>query len=249
MERSTEAQETDAKGTSRARRQMKWNTVRGLAPVPGRSSVRDGCSGPPSAACIPALPTQTYFCPPEASSPAWPHHTAGGILVPRPGIEPVPPTVEAWSPNHWTTREVPCQPVFKARFISTEPSLVLPQEPKKQALGNPTHPATPLPVASWDHLPGWSLMSRASQTQLILGQWGPAGPELGLFQTCRPFINVTNICGAPTGCQCWGHSSEQGKAPAESSHSVRGRQAPNCTNMSVGPYVTVTRAGEKSKAQ
>ena len=28
------------------------------------------------------------------------------ILVPRPGIEPVPPTVEAWSPNHWTAREV-----------------------------------------------------------------------------------------------------------------------------------------------
>ena len=33
--------------------------------------------------------------------------TACGILVPRPGIEPVPPVVEAWSPNHWTAREVP----------------------------------------------------------------------------------------------------------------------------------------------
>ena len=31
------------------------------------------------------------------------------ILVPQPGIEPVPPAVEAWSPNHWTTREVPIQ--------------------------------------------------------------------------------------------------------------------------------------------
>ena len=29
-----------------------------------------------------------------------------GILVPRPGIEPVPPVVEAWSLNHWTAREV-----------------------------------------------------------------------------------------------------------------------------------------------
>ena len=27
------------------------------------------------------------------------------ILVPRPGIKPAPPAVEAWSPNHWTTRE------------------------------------------------------------------------------------------------------------------------------------------------
>ena len=32
---------------------------------------------------------------------------ACGILVPRPGIEPVLPAVEAQSPNHWTTREVP----------------------------------------------------------------------------------------------------------------------------------------------
>ena len=35
------------------------------------------------------------------------HLVACGILVPPPGIEPVPPRVEAQSPNHWTTREVP----------------------------------------------------------------------------------------------------------------------------------------------
>ena len=29
------------------------------------------------------------------------------ILVPQPGIEPVPPAVEARSLNHWTAREVP----------------------------------------------------------------------------------------------------------------------------------------------
>ena len=29
------------------------------------------------------------------------------ILVPQPGIEPMPPAVEAWSLNHWTAREVP----------------------------------------------------------------------------------------------------------------------------------------------
>ena len=32
---------------------------------------------------------------------------ACGILVPQPGIKPVPPKVEAWSPNHWTARESP----------------------------------------------------------------------------------------------------------------------------------------------
>ena len=30
-----------------------------------------------------------------------------GILVPQPGIKPVPYAVEAWSLNHWTAREVP----------------------------------------------------------------------------------------------------------------------------------------------
>ena len=37
----------------------------------------------------------------------WPHCMACGILVPRPGIKPVPPAVEAWSPNHWSSREFP----------------------------------------------------------------------------------------------------------------------------------------------
>ena len=34
-------------------------------------------------------------------------YTACEILVPQPGIKPMPPAVEAWSLNHWTTREVP----------------------------------------------------------------------------------------------------------------------------------------------
>ena len=33
--------------------------------------------------------------------------TTYGILVPPQGIEPIPPGVEARSPHHWTTREVP----------------------------------------------------------------------------------------------------------------------------------------------
>ena len=37
----------------------------------------------------------------------WPHHLACGILLPQPGIEPVPtPTLEAQILNHGTTREV-----------------------------------------------------------------------------------------------------------------------------------------------
>ena len=36
----------------------------------------------------------------------WPCHEACRVLVPQPGIEPMPPAVEAWSLNHWTAREV-----------------------------------------------------------------------------------------------------------------------------------------------
>ena len=32
---------------------------------------------------------------------------ACGILVPPPGIKSATPAVEAWSLNHWTTREAP----------------------------------------------------------------------------------------------------------------------------------------------
>ena len=43
-----------------------------------------------------------------------PHYEACGILVLQPGMEPAPPAVEARSPNHWTTREVP-RPCFQVR--------------------------------------------------------------------------------------------------------------------------------------
>ena len=39
-----------------------------------------------------------------------------GILVPRPGIEPVPPALEAWSLNLWITGEV-CQQCFEPALI------------------------------------------------------------------------------------------------------------------------------------
>ena len=35
------------------------------------------------------------------------HAAACEISFPQPGIEPLPPAVEVWRPNHWTTREVP----------------------------------------------------------------------------------------------------------------------------------------------
>ena len=34
-------------------------------------------------------------------------HMTCEILVPQPGIKPMPPTMEAWCLNHWIAREVP----------------------------------------------------------------------------------------------------------------------------------------------
>ena len=53
----------------------------------------------------------------------WP---ACGILVPRPGIEPTPTSLEAWSLNHWTTREVPHHRSLVAGPTSFPGSLCLP---------------------------------------------------------------------------------------------------------------------------
>ena len=42
-------------------------------------------------------------------------------LVPWPGIEHRPPTLEAWSLSHWTTREVPRRRFFFFYFLSSRP--------------------------------------------------------------------------------------------------------------------------------
>ena len=42
----------------------------------------------------------------------WPHWVACRVLVPRPGIEPVPPALGVWSLNHWIAREFPPFPHF-----------------------------------------------------------------------------------------------------------------------------------------
>ena len=37
----------------------------------------------------------------------WLHGMAWGIFFSLPGIKPIPPAMEAWILNYWTTREVP----------------------------------------------------------------------------------------------------------------------------------------------
>ena len=47
----------------------------------------------------------------------WLHHTACGILVPWPGIEPGAPAVGSPSPNHWMAREFPCSSIGRINII------------------------------------------------------------------------------------------------------------------------------------
>ena len=49
---------------------------------------------------------------------------ACGILVPQPGIKPTLPALEAWSPNHFTTREVLLQS-FEATALFWQPGSLL----------------------------------------------------------------------------------------------------------------------------
>ena len=42
---------------------------------------------------------------------------ASGILVPKPGIEPMPSAVKEQSPNHWITRELPVLPFLNHTFV------------------------------------------------------------------------------------------------------------------------------------
>ena len=41
------------------------------------------------------------------------------ILIPRPGIDPAPPALQAWSLNHWITREVPRAEFLRAHDVAS----------------------------------------------------------------------------------------------------------------------------------
>ena len=45
------------------------------------------------------------------------HYAACRILVPWPGIEPLPSAVEVQNLNHWTAREVPQHDFSSVQFI------------------------------------------------------------------------------------------------------------------------------------
>ena len=62
---------------------------------------------------------------------------ACGILVPRPGTEPGPSSVKAWSPNQWTAREFPRMVLIcsKTSVVWRRERLVLPHAQFKRSPG------------------------------------------------------------------------------------------------------------------
>ena len=69
--------------------------------------------------------TQSFICPSSHAKHLfffffsfWPHCMACKIWVPWLRIEPVPPTVEVHSSNHWTAREFLSQSLFKLQNMN-----------------------------------------------------------------------------------------------------------------------------------
>ena len=56
-------------------------------------------------------------------------HTACGILVPRPGIEPGPLAVKVRSPDHWTSREFPAPPFLRTHSECRPQNVPMLKEP------------------------------------------------------------------------------------------------------------------------
>ena len=74
------------------------------APLSSASTVRSLPHSPPHEASIDSFLFLFFFCQ---------CHSACGILVAWPGIEPMSPAVEARSPNQWAAREYPAFPFLK----------------------------------------------------------------------------------------------------------------------------------------
>ena len=109
----------------------------------------------------------------------WPCRVACRIFIPPPGFEPVPPTVEAWSPNHWTAREVPIITIFKETWQLPLPLLGSQPRGKKSGAWGP--PCCEEAQAATRRGRGWHLRAIPAKWVKMLpgcsGEWGAAGPS------------------------------------------------------------------------
>ena len=130
----------------------------------------------------------------------WLHHAACGILDPQPGIEPVPPAVEAWSLNCWITREDLYTETFKEEINNL--SVVQAFPPTIDELTAPSPPTLQRALDGWgnsilgpfmcEHL----ITLSVTLNFLILSQTAPiqAFPAGGN----RPVVNCPSVTGMGT---------------------------------------------------
>ena len=101
------------------------------------------------------------------------HWVACEILVLQPGIEPIRPTVEAQSPNHWTTREFLTSSSFGQTCGSIGPEAP-DQQQGRHLQANLQNGGVVTRTDTLDHVPpGQWILGKGSQ---LLG-WGHPSPH------------------------------------------------------------------------
>ena len=112
----------------------------------------------------------------------WPCCRAFGISFPWPGMEPMPPAVEAHNLKHWTAREVPDIPFFfffkKSSSVSNETEVLYLKH-------NVFHPPSPWGLSSrLFSPPGW-WSKKTNITQNFIPLFGPGNdPTLASQHLC-----------------------------------------------------------------
>ena len=81
----------------------------------------------------------------------WTRSAACRILVPRWGIKPPPPVVEAQSPNHWTTRNIPNYSIYNLCCCSVAQSRPTLQLRLPCPSPSPRVCSDPYPLSQWCH--------------------------------------------------------------------------------------------------
>ena len=113
---------------------------------------------------------------------------ARGILVPWPGIEPMSLALEAWSLNHWTTREVPVSQETPLNFFLLAPLLP------------PLKHGPSFRFSTWQRFHSHPQLKLSFWTLLQAGSSSPVSSEFA-------FLFLPNINGAATLCglNTWSH--------------------------------------------
>ena len=115
------------------------------------------------------------------------HHAAYKILVPQPGIEPLPPVMEAQSLSHWTSGDAPdisalSPPKGLRPGVSSD---LCPQAGRQLSLGRRVRKVEFSEAGSAGAQPSWRITAGAASCTGLPQQspaWGPGFPVQGALQ-------------------------------------------------------------------